>query len=116
MSTPAAARPRTRIAVAHVDLVEVAAMVAVVAAVGIWTVSLGGIDVLRMSDLGLVSVLPPLFLGSVALITISYSVVATTRPDRRWLLIAHIVALVVMLFAVTAIVEPAPRFSVSWRH
>jgi len=116
MSTPAAARSRTRIAVAGVDLVVVAAIGAVVASVAAWAVSLAGIDVLQMNDLGLVSVLPPLFLGSVALVTLSYAVVASTRPDRTWLLIAHILALIVMLFAVTAIVEPAPRFSVSWRH
>lgn len=69
-----------------------------------------------MTDLGLVSVLPPLVFASLFGLTISFAVMVTFRTRSTGLVLLHILALIVLLYALPAIVEPAARFSVSWRH
>jgi hypothetical protein len=81
-----------------------------------WAIALGRIDLGAMTDLGLVSVMPPLLLAGLVLVTFSFSVAVTLRPGTTWLMLVHVLALIVMLFAVTALIEPEPRFSVAWRH
>lgn len=85
-------------------------------AVGLTFVSLQGIDLARMNDLGLISVLPFEVLLSVALITASF-VYTLTRPVTRGPLLAlHLIVLIFLFTGLTLLLNPIPRYSVTWRH
>jgi hypothetical protein len=116
VTAPGVAGSRLRTVIARVDAVEAAALGAVVASLAAWSLALGRVDLSAISDVGLVTALPPLLLTAVAVITLSFALVVTLRPHAEWLVWIHLLALIVMLFAITAIVEPEPRFTVAWRH
>jgi hypothetical protein len=81
-----------------------------------WTLSVRGIDPRAITSLGLVSVLPlPALLALGALAT-SFCFTVWRRPASSALLAAHVVALIFMLYALPALVEPTARFAVTWRH
>ena len=88
---------------------------ALAASVALWCTSIGGIDLGAMDDTGLVSVLPVRTLIAFALLTASFSV-AVVRGARRPVLLAHVVALVVMVFGTTTFTGEAFRGAVVWRH
>lgn len=82
----------------------------------LWTVALGQVNVDRMTDIGLVSVLPPLAFVALGLHTISFSLAVTSKKPNTTIIFAQMVVLVFMLYGITAIVEAVPRFSPAWRH
>lgn len=88
---------------------------AVAISVALWALGLATIDLRGMTDLGLVSVLPVIAVGGLVLLCVSF---AMTLPRTKGIGVPllHVLALVVMLFAIPAIVEQAPRFNVAWRH
>lgn len=86
------------------------------AAIVIWGVSLQQIDILHMSDIGLISALPPAFFLSVALTTVSFVLTLHRRPLSVPLVLLHVVIFVIMLYGVTALVEQVPRFGSAWKH
>lgn len=114
--TTRAGAVRTTSLIERVDAVEAGTFAALVVALAMWAFALGKVNLSAIDDLGLISALPPLLLASLPLITVSFALVVTLRPGATWLIMLHVLALIVMLFAITAIVEPAPRFSVAWRH
>lgn len=116
MNISAAAGVRSRALTERVDGVQALLLVGLVAAVVLWAISLRTVDVRAMNDIGLVSVLTPLTGVALLLSTLTFALTLSLRPRSAWLLLLHVVALIVMLFAVTAIVEAEVRFSVSWRH
>ena len=69
-----------------------------------------------MTSLGLVSVLPATAFAALALLGVSFCVTVWRRPASSALLASHVVALVFMLYALPALVEPTARFAVTWRH
>jgi hypothetical protein len=99
-----------------VDLAQALLLGCLVAAMVAWGLSLPSIDPTGMNDLGLISVLPPLTLAAAVGIMATFVVTISRRPSATWLLLLETIGLVVALFAITALVESAPRFSVSWRH
>ncbi len=82
----------------------------------VWLISLKGTDIQRMTDLGLISVLPPLAFIALALLTISFCLALRQQPLRVPVLLLHLTALVFMLYGITALVEETPRFAVAWLH
>lgn len=81
-----------------------------------WWVSLQGINLQQMNDLGLVSVFSPFTLLALALMMFSFCV-SLRRPQLRTpILLLHVCLLICMLYGVTALIEEAPRFSVVYRH
>jgi O-antigen/teichoic acid export membrane protein len=110
-----AAAPLRR-GVKAVGAVTVVTFVGVVGAVGLWIASLHGVALERMNGLGLASVLHVTFYAAVALLTVMF--VATLFRGRviEPLLLALVVVLIVMLFALTPVLESVPRFAVTWRH
>jgi hypothetical protein len=82
----------------------------------LWSISLPGVDVGRMNDLGLVSVLPPLTIFALVLLSISFCL-ALRQPHKHGpILLLHLALLIFMLYGITTLVEEAPRFSVLYRH
>lgn len=104
-------RPR-----AQAIAVRWAPAVAVGGALSLWTLSVRGIDPRAMTSLGLVSVLPATAILALALLATSFCFTVWRRPASSALLAGHVVALIFMLYALPALVEPAARFAVTWRH
>lgn len=88
-------------------------MVAV--SVGLWALGMATLELDGMTDLGLASVLPVVAIGGLVLLSISFAL-ALRRDAGSGLTLLHVLALIVMLFAIPAIVEQYPRFNVAWRH
>jgi hypothetical protein len=81
----------------------------------LWSISLKEVEVRRMNDLGLVSVLPPSIIIALITLTISFCL-ALRRPQMcQPLLLLHLVLLAFMLYGITTLVEEAPRFAVVYR-
>jgi hypothetical protein len=78
--------------------------------------SLRMVDLADLSDIGLISVMPPQALAAVGVLNLTFFLALAQREARISLLGAHAVLLIFMLYGVTALVEPAPRFSTAWVH
>jgi O-antigen/teichoic acid export membrane protein len=85
-------------------------------AVVLWLVSLPQIDPRAMTNLGLVSVIPPTFVLALVTVTASFVVLVYRRPRASWLLVAHLLALVVFTRATPTIVYGTLRYSWAWKH
>jgi O-antigen/teichoic acid export membrane protein len=85
-------------------------------AVDLWVRSLPGIDLSKMTGLGLASVLPTQFYLAFVVLVASFVLVLARPNPRPVLLAAHVAVLIVMLFGTTSIIEHVPRFAVTWRH
>src|SRR5215211_324546 len=82
----------------------------------LWGISLEGIDVRRMTDVGLISVLPPAVFIALLILTISFCLILHQRQFHRPVLLLHIVVLVVMLYGTGTLVEITQGFAFTWRH
>ena len=85
-------------------------------AVALWALSLRDVQLREMSDLGLASVLPPPFFVAVGLLTVSFCVSLRQAHRSHLILAVHLLALIVMLYGATPLIEEVPRFKVTWRH
>ncbi|HEX2298738.1 MAG TPA: hypothetical protein VHH34_09505, partial [Pseudonocardiaceae bacterium] len=87
-----------------------------VAAVVLYLVPLRGINLDAMTGYGLISVLPAASLAGLALLTVAFMVTLSLRRAHRLVLGAQLTILVCCLHGVTALIEPLPRFAISWVH
>lgn len=86
------------------------------AAVVLWALSLGRIDQAEMNDLGLVSALPPTIFLALLVLVVSFCL-TLRRPSGSELVPAlHVLALILMVYGITPLVDEVPRYSVTWRH
>ncbi len=85
-------------------------------ATALWAVTLPAVDPARMTDLGLVSVMPARMLVALAVLTLSLGLTLTRRRVTPWLALLHIVLIVIVLYGLPALVEEVPRHRVAWRH
>jgi hypothetical protein len=85
-------------------------------AIVLWTVALRRIDFSEMTDLGLISVMPPISIIALVLMCLSFTLNLRREPLPIFTLLMHIVVLVIMIFGITAVIEVMPRFNVNWRH
>jgi hypothetical protein len=83
---------------------------------GAWALTIRSVRIQDVTDLGLVSVMPPAALALLALLTLSFVVSLYRRPLHPVVPLAHVAILLVMLYGVTALVEPVPRFQSVYRH
>jgi hypothetical protein len=81
----------------------------------LWALSIRNVDPSQMNDFGLMSVLPATSVILLLALTASFAV-ALARGPVWWVALAHVVVLLVMLFGITALVEPEPRFQAVWKH
>ncbi|MGH4025400.1 MAG: lipopolysaccharide biosynthesis protein [Pseudonocardiaceae bacterium] len=87
-----------------------------VAAALLYLVPLRGIDLDAMTGYGLISVLPAASLAGLALLTLAFMATLALRRAYRLMLGAQLTILVGCLHGVTALIEPLPRFAISWVH
>jgi hypothetical protein len=86
-----------------------------IAIVGAWALVISRIRLENMNDLGLVSVIPAGALALLFALTVSFAL-SVARQVPGWVMLVHVLALVVMLYGITAFIEPEPRFSTVWTH
>ena len=96
--------------------VSIAPVAPVIAALVIWGLGLTLIDVRRMNDLGLVSVMPPHVIIAIAILTASAGFRLRSTPVDGRVMAAHLLALVFVLYAFPPIVEQVARTAVTWAH
>ncbi len=90
------------------------AVIFVVGALWIW--GLNGIDLTKMSDTGLVSILRPPAVAALAVLTVSFmATVLGERPTGR-ALGAHIVTLIGLIHATPALLYGTLKYSWAWKH
>ena len=89
---------------------------AVTAALAVWGVSLGAADPNRMTDVGLVSVLPPTFYAALAILGLSFCVALWRESTPAPVLFLHIAALIVMVHATPTATEGTLRYYWAWKH
>ena len=87
-----------------------------IVAVLLWAMSLPGFNLRAMNDLGLISVMPPAFVGAIVLLTCSFCLALGDYPLRGPVLLLHLGILILILYGTPALVEATPRLSVTWRH
>jgi hypothetical protein len=92
------------------------ALACAIAAAGVWTLSLRGVNTRGMSDIGLISVLPPGIYAAAALTIIGLACSLRARRGSTALMVFQVAVLIFMLYGATALVEEQPRFSVVYRH
>lgn len=82
----------------------------------LWTVSIGGIDVHQVTDIGLVSVVPPVMYVSLGLVALGFTLsMRLAAPSKALMLTATLLA-VVMIHGLPTMVEDAPRFATAYLH
>jgi hypothetical protein len=94
-------------------------LVVIIVSVGslaLWLVAVKSVDLDRMTDIGLVSVLPAWSYLAFVPIAAAFAVVLSAPRPSTWLLAMIVVLLVVMLYGGVPLLEGEPRFSPSYRH
>ncbi|WP_040447232.1 hypothetical protein [Ktedonobacter racemifer] len=82
----------------------------------LWYFSLSAMDVRKMNDLGLVSIMPPsLFIG-LALMMVSFTLTLQRPKLRTPIILLHFALLLFMLFTIHIFIEQEPRFDIVYRH
>ncbi len=117
--TVAASRARPRHALEHslkLTLGKTVPFSMAVVGAGLWAASLQGIDLERVTGVGLISALPPQMFVAMALFT--WSFMLTVHRPRISLPLAtlQLGMWIVMLHGVNSLVASEPVFPVAWRH
>jgi len=82
----------------------------------LWLVAVQSVDLSRMTDVGLVSVLPAWSYLAFVPIAAAFALVLDGPRPSNFLLAAVVVIVVLMLYGAVPFAEGEPRFSPSWRH
>lgn len=86
------------------------------AGLALWIISLPAIDPDRMTDIGLVSVLPATFFLSLALLAAGFAWLVSRGRTTGPLPILYLAALVLILHATPPLVYGTLRYSWAWKH
>lgn len=82
----------------------------------LWILSLRSVDLSKMNDLGLASVLPLTFFAALGVLTINYMAVLSRNSRYQFLLLLHVIALIFMLHGTPQILYGTLRYSWAWKH
>lgn len=100
----------------HRTAVQVGLGLVTLVAVAGWVGILLPIDEREITDVGIVSVIPPAAYAFVLLLASAFVVALRIRPIPQGLLAVQVAALVFMLYGAPAIFEDLPRFVTGWLH
>jgi hypothetical protein len=85
-------------------------------AIVLWSLSLRGVNLRAMGDLGLLQALPVLFWVALGLLILGFCLaLGDRRTGNAWLL-AHVLALIGMIHATPSILYPELRYAWAWKH
>lgn len=82
----------------------------------LWWIGIHDVDGSRMSDFGLISVLPVTVLAAPVLVTLGFCLSLGQRTLRVPLVLAHVVALIFILYGSVPLMEPVPHYKILYRH
>jgi hypothetical protein len=82
----------------------------------LWVTTLTTTDARRMTDLGLVSVLPWTAWAAMALMALSFARALARPSSPVWLLASYPLALSTLVFSTPPLVYGTPRYSWTWKH
>ena len=85
-------------------------------AIALWASALPLIDLGRMNDFGLVSVLPARIWAGFAVLMASFVVCLWRADEKRLLLTLHVLVLIVMFYGIPSLVADSPRGPIVYRH
>ncbi|MGW8886219.1 glycosyltransferase [Streptomyces sp. NPDC055749] len=86
------------------------------ASVALWLLSLRGVRLDGMGDLGLLQVMPVLFWVALALLTLGFCVAAADRRTPHGCFLAYVIALITVLHATPPLLYQELRYSWAWKH
>jgi O-antigen/teichoic acid export membrane protein/GT2 family glycosyltransferase len=86
-----------------------------IAVLGLWLTSLRGVDPGAMTDLGLVSVLPPAWFAALGAVVALFGV-HVARGSSGTVLGVHLAGLIAVLHATPALLYDGPRYSWTFKH
>ncbi|BCL24335.1 glycosyltransferase [Streptomyces tuirus] len=92
------------------------AIVVLPLAIAVWLLSLRGVPLDRMGDLGLLQVLPKLFWVAPALLTLGFCVAATDRRTSHGCFAAYVLSLIAVIHATPPLLYPELRYAWGWKH
>jgi hypothetical protein len=81
-----------------------------------WYAALPDVDLRAMTDLGMVSVLPPASYIAFLLLAIAWAVTLAQPRFPTWLAAGLVITLILMLYGLAPAAEGVTRFSPAWRH
>lgn len=84
-------------------------------AVVVWGLSLPTVDLRSMTDLGLISVFPTLYVV-IAILSVSFAISVHQPRAREWLLLLHVVVLIFIVHGTPNILYGTLRYSWAWKH
>ncbi|MBV9709851.1 MAG: hypothetical protein JO011_02910, partial [Ktedonobacteraceae bacterium] len=70
----------------------------------------------EMTNLGLVSILPPTTIIAPFLVTVSFFLSVWQKKEKTPVILLHFLILLFMLYGITALIEAVPRFAIVYRH
>lgn len=81
-----------------------------------WVAVVSPLDFRQMTDVGLVSILPPAAYALLTVLAAAFAAALRMRPLSEPLLALQLAALVFMLYGAPALFEEMPRFVTAWLH
>lgn len=115
---PAVAAPRgigTVRADRRVGILVLLGLLTALSVIG-WVVVVQEIDARQITDIGLISVVPPTAYAFVGVLGVAFMAGLRLRPVPQLLLATQVASLVFMLYGAPALFEEMPRFVTSWLH
>ena len=91
-------------------------LAALAVSVLLWAVSLPGVRVQEMTDIGLLSVLPVTYYIALIVVTVSFCLNVFQKEIASWMLPAHIILLILMFHGTPNIVYGTLRYTWAWKH
>lgn len=88
----------------------------VAAALGLWVMSLGHVDLDAMNDYGLISVLPATYFIALIAIIASLCVVIHQDDAPEFVYVLHVLAIITIIHLSTPILYGTIRYSWTWKH
>jgi GT2 family glycosyltransferase len=85
-------------------------------ALALWAISLPQMDLARMSDFGLLPVLPWTFYTALGLLTISFTCALRDVRIRESVLALHVASLILIVHATPSIAYGTLRYAWAWKH
>jgi hypothetical protein len=93
-----------------------ASLLALIATILLWTISLRNVDISRMTDVGLVSVLPPTAYLALLILIVNFVMVVHQRQAPVGLLLLQTVTLILIFHGTPNILYGTLRYSWAWKH
>ncbi|MEV4555458.1 glycosyltransferase [Kitasatospora sp. NPDC049285] len=82
----------------------------------LWLLSLRGVPLARMQDLGLLQVLPPTYWAALAVLTVGFTAaLRLPRPPVHWAA-GYVIGLIAIVHATPSLLYPNLRYAWSWKH